>query len=165
MPFGNKCSPFLLNATIRYHLSQFSPSCVIEQLFENMYVVDWLSGCDDDVEACSMLREAKAIMSRAGISLAKWGSDSTQVADLQQREFSDKSIMDGSFKGLGMLWSACEDVFSFDGAVVLDDLWVTKRVVLSLISRLYDPLGLLSPFLMVAKCIFQELWRLGLAWD
>ena len=167
VPFGNKCSPFLLNATIRYHLSQFSPSCVIEQLFENMYVDDWLSGCDDDVEACSMLREAEAIMSRAGMSLNKWGSNSTQVADLLQREFSDKSIMDesGSFKVLGMLWSASEDSFSFDGAVVPDDLCVTKRVVLSLISRLFDPLGLLSPFLMVAKCIFQELWRLGLAWD
>ena len=103
VPFGNKCSPFLLNATsIRCHLSQFSPSCVIEQLFENMYVDDWLSGCDDDVEACSMLREAEAIMSRAGMSLAKWGSNSTQVADLLQREFSDKSIMDesGSFKVL-----------------------------------------------------------------
>lgn len=42
---------------------------------------------------------------------------------------------------------------------------VTKRVVLSYIARLFDPLGFLTPFTMLAKVLFHDLWRLGLAWD
>ena len=38
VPFGNKSSPSLLNATIRYHLSQYPTSPVVEELTSNMYV-------------------------------------------------------------------------------------------------------------------------------
>ena len=38
VPFGNKSSPFLLNAIIRYHLSQYPTSPVVEELTSNMYV-------------------------------------------------------------------------------------------------------------------------------
>ena len=41
----------------------------------------------------------------------------------------------------------------------------TKRVILSFIARLFDPLGFLNPYIMVAKVLFQELWALGLQWD
>ncbi|XP_037775537.1 uncharacterized protein LOC119572501 [Penaeus monodon] len=44
VPFGNTCSPFLLNATIKYHLQSFPNTEVIEELKENLYVDDWLSG-------------------------------------------------------------------------------------------------------------------------
>ena len=40
-----------------------------------------------------------------------------------------------------------------------------KRVLLSLIARLFDPLGFLTPFTMQAKCLFQGLWECGCGWD
>ena len=42
---------------------------------------------------------------------------------------------------------------------------VTKRVVLSFIARLFDPLGFVTPFVMLAKCLFQDIWKQGLTWD
>ncbi|XP_076055279.1 uncharacterized protein LOC143033676 [Oratosquilla oratoria] len=66
-----------------------------------------------------------------------------------------------------MHWKASKDVFSFKG-LNLDcnfDLNFTKRNFLSLIARLFEPLGLISPFTMYAKILFQEIWRLGLGWD
>ena len=68
-------------------------------------------------------------------------------------------------KILGMRWSVQPDTFSFDGLTLPDGLLVTKRVVLSCIARLFDPLGFLTPFVMVVKCQFQEIWKLGLSWD
>ena len=165
LPFGNKSSAFLLNATVQHHLSQFPPSRVIEELSENMYVDDWLSGCDDDSDGCDMLRAANEIMSHAGMSLAKWGSNSEQVGDVLHKEFQDKLVGEESHKVLSMRWMVSQDCFTFDGVVVPDNLCVTKRVVLSFMSRLFDPLGFLVPFVMTAKCLFQELWRLGVAWD
>ena len=46
-----------------------------------------------------------------------------------------------------------------------DGLIVTKRVVLSFIARLFDPLGFVTPFVMLAKCLFQEILKQGLTWD
>ncbi|XP_070068163.1 uncharacterized protein [Drosophila takahashii] len=42
---------------------------------------------------------------------------------------------------------------------------VTKRTILSIASSLFDPLGLVTPNIIVAKIILQELWLLKLHWD
>ena len=126
---------------------------------------DWLSGCDDDADGCAMLKEADEVMGQAGMWLATWGSDSEQVDELLCRELQDKSVGEDSFKAIGIRWFANQDCFSFDGVKIPRHLCVTKRLVLSLISRLFHPLGFITPFTMVAKCLFQELWRLGVSWD
>ncbi|XP_064462651.1 uncharacterized protein LOC135373366 [Ornithodoros turicata] len=41
----------------------------------------------------------------------------------------------------------------------------TKRLVLQTFARLFDPLGLLGPFLVRAKLLFQELWRRNCTWE
>lgn len=41
----------------------------------------------------------------------------------------------------------------------------TKRTVLSAIARLYDPVGWLSPIVIIAKILMQDLWRYNLQWD
>ena len=97
--------------------------------------------------------------------LAKWVSNSAEVADVLQREFQDKCLQAASIKVLGIKWLAASDVFSFSVASLPEGVCVTKRIVLSFFSRLFDPLGFTAPFAMLAKCLFQELWSLGLQWD
>ena len=41
----------------------------------------------------------------------------------------------------------------------------TKRNVLSALAAVYDPLQFLSPFLVWAKILMQEIWWAGLDWD
>ena len=68
-------------------------------------------------------------------------------------------------KVLGVRWLPDGDLFSFAGVDIPTDVVPTKRVVLSFIARLYDPLGFITPFVMTARVIFQEVWQLGLDWD
>jgi hypothetical protein len=42
---------------------------------------------------------------------------------------------------------------------------LTKRLVLSRIARVFDPIGLASAFLICAKIYMQHLWKKGLDWD
>ena len=59
LPFGNKCSPFRLNATIKHHLQQFPDSLAISELNAtcNMHVDDLLTEADDENAACALIRE------------------------------------------------------------------------------------------------------------
>lgn len=166
VPFGNKASPFLLNATIRHHLSRYqSESKVVKELSQNMYVDDWLSGGDSVEEVLDMMSEASKIMSDAGMKLTKWSSNSLQVAENIHLSFKDKSIDVDVFKVLGVCWVPGADALTFDCMVVSPDVLITKRVILSCIARIFDPLGLISPFVISLKILFQEVWKLGLSWD
>jgi len=42
---------------------------------------------------------------------------------------------------------------------------ISKRVILSEVARLFDPLGLLGLVIVIAKLILQDLWQLTIQWD
>ncbi|KAK9743803.1 Pao retrotransposon peptidase [Popillia japonica] len=42
---------------------------------------------------------------------------------------------------------------------------VTKRIILSEISKIFDPLGLVSPVVVNAKLLMQKVWQSQLEWD
>ena len=42
---------------------------------------------------------------------------------------------------------------------------LTKRIILSYITEIYDPIGIASTFLIRAKIGMQRLWRMGCDWD
>lgn len=63
-------------------------------------------------------------------------------------------------------WDQNTDEFLFIPAELKDtaSMW-TKRTILSDISKLFDPLGWLSPCIILAKIFMQQLWLLQLGWD
>ena len=54
--------------------------------------------------------------------------------------------------------------FNFS-ANLIQNLVVSKQVILSEIAKLFVPLGLLSPIIVIAKLILQDLWQLAIQWD
>ena len=42
---------------------------------------------------------------------------------------------------------------------------LTKRMILSKVAHIYDPIGLASAFLIRAKIGIQHLWQSGIGWD
>ena len=115
VPFGNCSSPFLLNATVQSHLASFPASRVVEELQENMYVDDFLSGADSIDKCCDMVQESSDVMSKASMNLVKWGSNSPDVSQMLQRDFRDKLLDAESRKILGLTWFARNDCFTFYG--------------------------------------------------
>ena len=70
--FGVNCSPFLLNATIKWHLNQYPETWVTDELKSNLYVDDLLSGADSVEDAHKLYNESKEIMYEAAMTLTKW---------------------------------------------------------------------------------------------
>ncbi|XP_065091051.1 uncharacterized protein LOC135712014 [Ochlerotatus camptorhynchus] len=87
-------------------------------------------------------------------------------AEIQEKQLSfDDTGINNSIKTLGLIWNLKEDYFLFRTALVSWDVKVTKRIVLSEIGQLFDPLGFLGPIIVSAKLVMQDIWRLGLEWD
>ena len=70
-------------------------------------------------------------------------------------------------KALGSPWNTQADVLMFTNvsSILTEVDPKTKRSLISLYSRAFDPMGLLAPFLMTPTLLFQELWVRGLDWD
>ena len=66
-------------------------------------------------------------------------------------------------RALGVLWNVDQDTLEI--IVVPKQLAPTKRGVLKQTSTIFDPLGLIAPFVLRATLVLQELWRLGFDWD
>ena len=68
-------------------------------------------------------------------------------------------------KLLGLYWDKKEDTLAVNFATVSKQEETTKRGVLSTIASVYDPTGLASPIMLVAKVIFRDICDQKLPWD
>ncbi|KAL4008509.1 hypothetical protein ACER0C_002361 [Sarotherodon galilaeus] len=64
---------------------------------------------------------------------------------------------------LGVQWCVESDVFKF--RITLRDRPLTRHGILSVVSSVYDPLGMLAPVILNAKKILQNLCRKKIGWD
>ena len=177
--FGVSSSPFLLNATVRYHLEQFldSHEAAVRRLLQSTYVDDIISGADSDEEAFELYTQAKSIFRQGGFNLRKFLSNSrTLQTRINAAEMSPSSDLSTDFppatreeiKVLGVTWDPDSDLLIFDLSdlsAAAHDLQPTKRNVVSLIGRFYDPLGFIAPITIKFKILFQKLCQSKLDWD
>ena len=70
-------------------------------------------------------------------------------------------------KVLGLRWNVKEDhvYFGYKPLPKLSENQITKREILRRASKIYDPLGMLSPVTVRSKIFLQDLWNRKLDWD
>ncbi|KAJ8978639.1 hypothetical protein NQ317_003289 [Molorchus minor] len=72
-------------------------------------------------------------------------------------------------KILGILWYTAQDELSVNLEPIINyvdqEKVITKRFILKTISRIYDPLGFLGPFVIVPKILMQAICKENLDWD
>jgi hypothetical protein len=171
--FGVSSSPFLLNATVKYHLEQFlqSNEAVVRRLLQS--TDDIVSGASSEEEAFSLYVQSKEIFRQGGFNLRKFMTNSVPLqtridcAEGLSNEAQPKKQTE-EYKVLGVTWNAQSDRLVFDLSDlhnVAINLQPTKRNVVSLIGRFYDPLGFLAPITIKFKIMFQKLCQAKLEWD
>ena len=135
----------------------------------NFYVDDCLKSVDTVKEGKQLVQRLRGLVSEGGFHLSKWTSTHPELLDgipLPDRSKAQKETVPGSSleeHALGVHWSVCPDQLGY--AVRVPERPVTKRGLLSTLSSVFDPLGLVSPFVLHARLIVQDLCRLGVGWD
>ena len=123
-----------------------------------------ISSFDNDYECVKYFKQARESMKNAGFNLRSWTSNSHKLKEIATQE----NVLDSDVKTktLGMRWSVDTDKLSFQTHTTYQpSSTVTKREVLQESSKIYDPLGLLSPVTIRAKMIMQTLWSQKYEWD
>ena len=170
VPFGLTPSPFLLHATIIHHLERYKDKYpkIIEMLLLSFYVDDLLTGEDNEKDAVELINVTNDIMKDASMELRKWSTNCPTILETCYVSEENTCRDEQSIKILGMIWDKNSDEFRYcvGGAIeFVESLKPTKRSVLKIIQKIYDPLGILSPYVIAAKIFLQSLCKLNLTWD
>ncbi|GFU64411.1 integrase catalytic domain-containing protein [Trichonephila clavipes] len=139
-------------------------------LQEDIYMDDLLSGADTPNNAISICKDIAHVLSTRGFHLRKWNSNSTEfLAQFSEHSSHDARVefskdSNESSKVLGLFWNSSNDTFGFQPSLELTPP-LTKRRILSESSKIFDPLGLLSPCTVFMKIFYQKLWLTKTDWD
>ena len=166
----------------------------VSKMLNSFYVDDLVSGSDSIEDAFKLYKQAKSRMLEGGFRLRKWKTNSIELANaikecesetesekpnLKPMVLQDEStytketlgqgnVMGKACKVLGMKWDSEIDTWEFDLGRLKQSANVerpTKRGILSTLATLFDPLGVVSPILVTAKVLLQELCLQKIGWD
>jgi hypothetical protein len=160
--FGAKSSPFILNATILKHIIE-TPSSISEAIKKNIYVDNVVNSFKTESEASDFYKQSRLLLTKGGFNLRSWQSNSTDVMSAaKQDNVQDEDIPTNV---LGIKWDVNTDTLRLNPIDMHPPEIPTKRNIVSFMSKTYDPLGFVSPILVKAKMLVQELWKEKMDWD
>lgn len=161
--FGTASAPFqairaIDEIGIRIQENQPELSALIRKQF---YVDDFLGSASNVKAAKEMRKGITEVLASYGFHLRKWkANDDGILDDLDESEKDGVIDFLTTFKTLGIFWQPSCDKFQFKSTQPKEIEKWTKRLVLSEIAKLFDPLGWLAPCVAQAKMVMQEIWKL-----
>ena len=164
------CANFGLKRLAEDHAATASPE-VVKFVQRDFYVDDGLRSVASVQEGKDLLQASQRLCGLGGLHLHKFASNSADVLrDLPKEDLAPHMDQLGlptdepvTERALGVFWNIKDDTLGFQ--VTNEEKPMTRRGILSVVSSLYDPLGLAAPVILVGKQILQDLCREGAQWD
>ncbi|XP_031341104.1 uncharacterized protein LOC116169216 [Photinus pyralis] len=168
--YGTASASYLATKCLQYLADQNSERFpkAAEVIKSCFYMDDLLFTANTVEEVLQIKTEIIEILRSANIPIRKFLSNHPSV--MQNTTDSNISLFTvplgerTNAKALGLAWNAITDTIYYNVRVQFSPS-VSKRSILSMVSQLFDPLGLLSPILIVGKIMIQKLWELKVSWD
>ncbi|XP_043502762.1 uncharacterized protein LOC122524512 [Polistes fuscatus] len=167
--YGTKSASFLAIRSLHFLADSYKTTHpVAAHALKNDFYVDNLVTGSNSIEGAQVLLDQMIYVTNAGcMPLRQWCSNRPELlkslADsiVEPINFSDSHS--SAIPLLGLHWQPTTDTFQY--TVHFAKTNHTKRTALSAISRIFDPLGFLSPIVIKAKIFLQQLWLSRLDWD
>jgi hypothetical protein len=187
--FGDKpagaIAALALRKTAQLSEDEFPDAAVT--IRNNTYVDDILGSFASEEEANQITSQIDSILHKGGFQVKGWTTSSDNSKTILQVCPNTHQSDDNTSKVLGVVWNSRSDTLEFVAKVnfsqrhrkvrtepdlTMSDipkripLILTKRMVLSLVNGIYDPLGLSAPFVVQAKMLLRKLSKLEkMDWD
>uniref|UniRef100_A0ABD2X0V2 Reverse transcriptase domain-containing protein n=1 Tax=Trichogramma kaykai TaxID=54128 RepID=A0ABD2X0V2_9HYME len=168
--FGISSAPYLAIRTLQQlsedEGSEFPRSANI--LKNDLYVDDLLTGADTLSEMIQVRDEIISLLRRGGFDIRQWASNHHHALDNIEDKFVDLDCIietNPVLKTLGIVWNSQDDKLLFKVNHIETTTKISKRVMLSEIAKIFDPLGLIGPIVFHAKRLMQKCWKSKLNWD
>ena len=134
------------------------------------YMDDLMPSLPTIEEAKQTRQQLSKLGDKAGFHIRKWLSNRVEVLEDvpavdQASEVDLNKCIFPVTKTLGVLWTAKEDLFFFQCSAPPENFEYTKRSVLRKTAMIYDPLGLISLYIIRAKMLIQQAWLEAIEWD
>ncbi|XP_066585086.1 uncharacterized protein [Prorops nasuta] len=170
LTFGVSSSPYLAIRTIQRlaedERADFPKAAEI--LKNHLYVDDLLTGANTIEEAREIRNDIISLLSRGGFRIRQWASNDPRIInDLPAESVHAHFIIniDTTLKTLGITWNADTDEICYIPKRIQICKTPTKRIILSELAKVFDPLGLLGPIIFYLKWLMQNIWRQKINWD
>ena len=173
--FGAKDSPtcanYALQRTARDNAKEYPEAA--KAVLENFYMDDYLDSVESPERALIRSKELVHLLHLGGFKLTKFVSNVPDLADRidgSAQSTEPKVIVSSkeeSMHVLGLKWDHNNDTLVVSrGTNSTITKSLTQRLVLSLVSKVYDPIGVVAPFTVGARLILKDIWRVnGQSWD
>ena len=139
----------------------------------NFYMDDFAKSVPSAEQAIESYKLLRAMLAKGGFHLTKWISNCEQTkTSIDQADKSPSSSK--TFEAeppflsiLGMQWNVDADNLEVCRGMQKEiPLKITQRAVLSHVSAVFDPLGIVSPFTIRMRLLLKSIWKEnGQSWD
>ena len=168
--FGLTPSPAILRGVIQHHLLQHKSEYlqIAQFLLDALYVDDLPGGATDPTKGFEFYQQAKELMAKGGFNMRKWRTNNQYLQKQIKEAEGNEGDISKITRILGLSWNTDTDcfVFQFDDLIsFVNSLPPTKRSLLKVSAKLFDPLGFLSPITIGAKILFQQVCISKIDWD
>ena len=159
--FGLNQSPFILEGTLKTHFEKYENMYLelIRKIRDDMYVDDLVTGEERLQEVEKIKSHAIELFEKGGFKLHKWHSnepnlETNNLSSQKELNFAKEHLgtKANKTKILGLNWDKQRDTFIVE--IPTESQRLTKRNVLKTLASIYDPLGFISPMLLIGKILF-----------
>lgn len=166
--FGIKSSPFLSLRTVKQLAIDEGDSYpyAINHVNHNMYMDDYVCSIPSVDEAIVAHSQLVKLFKAGGFNLVKWASNSAELLSQTPDHLKLSETVEfnkHTLKILGLQWNPVDDMFTF--RINIEPVDCTKRNMLSVVARIFDPLNFLAPVTLFIKLLIKKLWEDKLEWD
>lgn len=165
--YGTASAPFLSCRCLKQLAEECEVPYIKETINNNFYVDDLICGANSVSELNEICEGTSQVLRSACLVLRKWVFNFDRANPNDSQNVTEQRALGDNIqnKTLGIGWNNKSDELNYYSQIRTDVNVITKRIILSNASQIYDPLGLVSPVITIAKTLLQKCWLLKLEWD
>ena len=167
LPYGLSCSPFLLQATFRKYLGDKElDDTTLQNFISSLYCEDSVWSENRLIDLYKRRDMYSKVFAECGLDFKNWTSNHPDArayfAKLENREEKSEELV------LGLKWGVIPDTLTINAnrlKEVMSQKLKTKRDLWKIVPSVYDPLGLISPFVLIGKMIVSAACKEVKSWE